>query len=100
MEPVAGAEVDVRTALEHVPNTPAWKQEPSGRQSAGRQDAQVPVEQRDRDLGSHPDRVDRTRALEQQRSTRREALTPEQPPHPFATRGRDLDVQHKAARAG
>lgn len=86
--------------LEHVPNSSARKQEPSGRQSVDSQDTQVPVEQRDRYLEPHPKGVDRARALEQQRPTRREAVAAEQPPHPFAAGCRDVHVQHEAARPG
>jgi hypothetical protein len=64
-ELVADADVYVRTAFEHVADPSAWEEEPPARQPADGEDAHVPIEQRDRDVEPHAERVDRARAIEQ-----------------------------------
>jgi hypothetical protein len=49
-------------------------------------DGEIAVEQGDGDREPHPERVDRARALEQQRLVQRQARPAEQPSDPLAPR--------------
>jgi hypothetical protein len=65
-EPVAGPQVHAFGALEDVTDARAGEEEPAGPNRPHRQHDEFAIQQSDRDRQAHPERVDRTGALEQE----------------------------------
>ncbi len=99
-KPVARSDVGVGLELQNVTHGSAWEQDAPGPQPPYGEDAQVAVEERDRELEAHPERVNGPRSPEQQRVTRGEVIPSEQPAHPFRARRRNLDVELQTPGSG
>src|SRR5439155_10222599 len=76
-QPVTGADLGIGSALERVPSAEARSEHATGRDGLHDHDVQLTVQERDRDGESHPDRMYRRGALEQDRTTSRQPPAPE-----------------------
>ena len=85
-EPVAGPQVHALGALEDVTDSRPWEEEPAGPNRSYRTHDELAIQQGDRDRAAHPERVDRTGAIEQEHLVGAHRRTAAPTAHPFATR--------------
>jgi hypothetical protein len=83
-EPVAGPQVQIFGALEDVTDARPREKEPAGPNRLHRPHDEFAIQQSDRDRHAHPERVDRTGALEQQRLIEGQHRTSAKPTHPLS----------------
>jgi hypothetical protein len=84
-EPVAGPQVDALGALEDVTDVRPREQEPAGPNRSYRTHDELAIQQGDRDREAHPERVDRTGAIEQEHVVGAHRRTAAPTAHPLAT---------------
>jgi hypothetical protein len=97
-EPVPGPQVHAHGALEHVTDARPWEEEPAGPNRPYRPHDELAIQQRHRDRQAHPERVDRTSAIEQEHIVGAHGRTAAPTAHPFATRQGQLSSEDLAAR--
>lgn len=83
---IARADLRVGSAFERVPSSEARSEHAPGSNPLHDEHVQLTVQERDRHLEPHADRMHRPGALEQHRPTMRQPLTPEETLHALAVR--------------
>ena len=97
-EPVAGPQVHALGALEDVTDARPWEEEPAGPNPPYRPHDELAIQQGDRDRQAHPERVDRTSAIEHEHVVGAHRRTASPTTHPLATRQGQRGSEDLAAR--
>jgi hypothetical protein len=97
-EPVSRPQVHALGALEDVPGAGAGEHEAARSNRSHRPDDELAIQQDGRDREAHPERVDRTGAVEQERVVGTHRRTAAPTAHPLAMRLGRLGSEDMAAR--
>jgi hypothetical protein len=97
-DPVAWPQVHALGALEDVTDAMPREEEPAGQNIPYRPNDELAIQQSDRDREAHPERVDRTSAIEQERVVGAHLRTAAPTAHPLATSLGRLGPEDVAAR--